>query len=115
MRWSRLCTGSSWYTAQSHPYLGAFSGSALQAPSVSGAELHESCDHRLRSWLQAVLGDDALRELSRQFSPHTMFLHFLHITGFDPTFLLDLLIGNETPFLAYFIEYVTYRFLRLPT
>ena len=38
--------------------------------------------------------------------PHQQFLLFLDNTGFDETFLLDLLISPETSFLSYFTQYL---------
>ena len=40
------------------------------------------------------------------FNPHTIFVEFLDTVTFDPNFLLDLLISNETCFLSYLVQYV---------
>ncbi|KAF7728216.1 hypothetical protein EC973_006497 [Apophysomyces ossiformis] len=39
-------------------------------------------------------------------TPHTMFLHFLDRTGMEASMLIDLLISNETDFLAFFVVYL---------
>lgn len=44
--------------------------------------------------------------LLEQLSPHAVFIGFLQVVGFDHLLLLDLLIGNETSFLAYLCQYL---------
>ncbi|KAI8854490.1 hypothetical protein BC829DRAFT_380065 [Chytridium lagenaria] len=51
-------------------------------------------------------GLPTLTAVLKQFNPHHVFLWFLYKTGFDASVLLDLLIGNETIFLEFFIGFL---------
>lgn len=60
----------------------------------------------LQAWLWDEVHPEALELLLAQLSPHAVFIGFLQVVGFDHLFLLDLLIGNETSFLAYLCQYL---------
>ena len=60
----------------------------------------------LQAWLRDEVHPEALELLLAQHSPHAVFIGFLQVVGFDHLFLLDLLISNETSFLAYLCQYL---------
>jgi len=55
--------------------------------------------HLSSKWLKI------LSEIRENFDPHRLFSIFLLNIGFDHSLLIDLLIGNETEFLPYFVLY----------